>query len=94
MRSPDASARRSGEDEAVDPECGGPAPQRPREWLALPGGGIRLVISFPVEDGPAELLTHAAWLSRLRPTCACGRPRLGSGVTCGGIECVARLREQ
>jgi hypothetical protein len=94
MRRAAASSRRSRQDKVVDPEFDGPAPQRPREWLALPGGGIRQVISYPVEDGPAELLSHAAWLARLRPTCACGRPRLGSGRTCGGVECVARLREQ
>jgi hypothetical protein len=71
-----------------------PATGRPREWLALPGGGIRLVISVPGDDGPAELLTHAAWLARLQPSCSCGRPCLGSGRTCGGAECVARLRGQ
>jgi hypothetical protein len=73
---------------------GSPAAGRPREWLALPGGAIRLVISVPGDDGPAELLTHAAWLARLQPACQCGRPRLGSGRTCGGAECVARLRGQ
>ena len=34
----------------------------------------------------------AAWLTRLRPACRCGRPRLGSGRTCGSAECVAGLR--
>jgi hypothetical protein len=70
------------------------AADRPREWLALPGGRIRPVVSVPGKDGPAELLTHAAWLARLLPACRCGRPRLGSGRTCGSANCVARLREQ
>jgi hypothetical protein len=71
-----------------------PAVDRPREWLALPGGRIRPVVTVPVPGGIAELLAHAAWLARLRPTCGCGRPRLGSGRTCGGAECVAGLRIQ
>jgi hypothetical protein len=68
-----------------------PAAERPREWLALPGGGIRPVVSAPGEGGQVELLTPAAWLARLVPACDCGRPRLGSGRTCGSAECVARL---
>jgi hypothetical protein len=71
-----------------------PAADRPREWLALPGGRIRPVVSVPGKDGTAELLTHATWLARLLPTCRCGRPRLGSGRTCGSARCVARLHEQ
>lgn len=73
---------------------GRPAADRPREWLALPGGRIRPVVSVPGAGGPAELLAYAAWLTRLRPACGCGRPRLGSGRTCGSLECVARLRGQ
>lgn len=73
---------------------GGPAAEGPREWLALPGGGIRPVVSVPGDDGRTELLAYAAWLARLRPACGCGRPRLGSGRTCGSSECVARLSEQ
>ena len=69
-----------------------PAADRPREWLALPGGRIRPVVSVPGPGGIAELLAYAAWLARLRPTCRCGRPRLGSGRTCGSEECVAGLR--
>ena len=77
----------------------GPAPDdaagaEPREWLALPGGRVRPVVSVPGDAGVAELLAYAAWLARLRPACACGRPRLGSGRTCGSAECVAGLREQ
>jgi hypothetical protein len=71
-----------------------PADARPREWLALPGGGIRPVVSVPGNGGVAELLAYAAWLARLRPSCRCGRPRLGSGRTCGSAECVAELRGQ
>ena len=71
-----------------------PAADRPREWLALPGGGIRPVVSVPGAGGIAELLAYGAWLARLRPACRCGRPRLGSGRTCGSAECVAQLRVQ
>jgi hypothetical protein len=67
---------------------------RPREWLAMPGGRIRPVVSVPGEDGIAELLAYAAWLARLHPTCQCGQPLLGSGRTCGSAECVAKLRQQ
>src|SRR6266496_2804995 len=69
-----------------------PATDRPREWLALPGGGIRPVVSVPGPGGIAELLAYGAWLARLRPACRCGRSRLGSGRTCGSAECVAELR--
>jgi hypothetical protein len=67
---------------------------RPREWLALPGGGIRPVVSVPGDGDAAELLAYAAWLGRRRPACVCGRPSLGSGRTCGSAECVAQLRGQ
>jgi len=73
---------------------GRPAADRPHEWLALPGGRIRPVVSVPGDDGVTELLAHAAWLARQQPACRCGRPRLGSGRTCGSVECVAGLREQ
>jgi hypothetical protein len=73
---------------------GRPAADRPHEWLALPGGRIRPVVSVPGDDGVTELLAYAAWLARLQPACRCGRPRLGSGRTCGSVECVAGLREQ
>jgi hypothetical protein len=73
---------------------GGPAADRPREWLSLPGGRIRPVVSVPGTGGIAELLAYAAWLARLRPACLCGSPRLGSGRTCGSAECVAGLRVQ
>jgi hypothetical protein len=71
---------------------GSPAAGRPREWLAMPGGRIRPVVSVPGDDGTTELLPYDVWLARLRPTCRCGRPRLGSGRTCGSAECIAKLR--
>ena len=67
---------------------------RPREWLALPSGGIRPVVSVPGTGGTAELVAYAVWLARLRRTCQCGRPCLGSGRTCGDAACVALLRAQ
>jgi hypothetical protein len=76
------------------PDAANPAAVRPREWLALPGGRIRPVVSVPGDGDVTELLTPAAWLARLQPTCGCGRPRLGSGRTCGSADCVARLRER
>jgi hypothetical protein len=69
------------------------AADKPREWLALPGGRIRPVVSVAGDEGVTELLAHAAWLARQKPACRCGRPRLGSGRTCGSVECVARLRD-
>ena len=57
----------------------------------MPGGRIGGRLSFPGEDGAVELLAYDAWLARLRPTCSCGRPRLGSGRTCGSAECIAEL---
>lgn len=71
-----------------------PAAGRPREWLAMPGGRIRPVVSVPGDDGDVELLAYDAWLARLRPTCFCGRPRLGSGRTCGSAECIAELNSR
>jgi hypothetical protein len=73
---------------------GDPAAERPREWLALPGGRIRPVVTVRGQNGIAELLAYAAWLARLHPVCQCGRPRLGSGRTCGSAECVAGLRQR
>jgi hypothetical protein len=70
----------------------GAAFDKPREWLAMPGGRIRPVVSVPGEGGIDELLAYDAWLARLRPVCRCGRPRLGSGRSCGSAECVAALR--
>jgi hypothetical protein len=65
--------------------------ERPSEWLALPGGRVRPVVSLAGDDGAVELLPYAVWLARMRPQCRCGRPRLGSGRTCGRAECIAAL---
>jgi hypothetical protein len=70
---------------------GGAGTERPSEWLALPGGRVRPVVSLASEDGEVELLPYAVWLARLRPLCQCGRPRLGSGRTCGRAECITAL---
>ncbi len=67
---------------------------RPQEWLAMPGGRLRQVVSLADGDGIAELLPYAAWLARIRPSCQCGSPRLGSGRTCGSAECIAGLTGQ
>lgn len=72
----------------------GTGADRPREWLALPGGGIRPVVSVWGTCGVAELVAYAVWLGRLRAACRCGRPRLGSGRTCGDAACVALLRAE
>ena len=64
------------------------AADRPREWLALPGGRIRPVVSVPGPGGIAELLAYGAWLARLRPTCRCGLPggRIRPVVSVPGSE--------
>ena len=84
----------TGDNKVMGSVADDPATDRPREWLALPGGGIRPVVSVPGPGGIAELLAYGAWLARLRPACRCGKPRLGSGRTCGGAACVAELRVQ
>jgi hypothetical protein len=84
----------TGENEVMGTVPEYPGADRPREWLALPGGGIRPVVSVPGPGGIAELLAYSAYLERLRPICRCGRPRLGSGRTCGSAECVAELRQE
>ena len=42
----------------------GPLTEKPREWLAMPGGRIRPVVSVPSEDGADELLAYEAWLAK------------------------------
>lgn len=69
----------------------GTAEDRPQEWLALPGGRVRPVVSLHGDDGGVELLPYSVWLERQRPICRCGSPRLGSGRTCGRAECIAAL---
>ncbi|MGD0685925.1 MAG: hypothetical protein ABSA03_12510 [Streptosporangiaceae bacterium] len=58
------------------------------EWLALTHGRVRRVVT--IGD---ELVSWPVPLERScpRPPCSCGRPRLGSGQSCGSPECVIRL---
>ena len=42
---------------------GGDSVARPREWLAMPGGRIRPVVSVPGKDGDTELLPYDVWLA-------------------------------
>jgi len=73
---------------------GGDSVARPREWLAMPGGRIRPVVSVPGKDGDTELLPYDAWLARLRPTCRCGKAAAGLGPDLRGRECIAALTSQ
>jgi hypothetical protein len=63
----------------------------PREYVALPGGGIRRVYSIEQHDGSTALGDHEAWLASRAVRCACGRVCRGSGRTCGDLECVSAL---
>jgi hypothetical protein len=63
----------------------------PREYIALPGGTIRLVYSIERSDGSVALADHQAWLASRAMRCACGKVCLGSGRTCGRTECITRL---
>lgn len=64
----------------------------PREYVALPGGALRRVYSVELDDGQVVLGDHETWLASRAARCSCGRVCLGSGRTCGGAECVERLR--
>ena len=57
---------------------------RPAEWLLLPGGGIRRVVTMGT-----ELVPYDAWLRAQVRKCACGAPAIR--VTCGAPACVAGL---
>jgi hypothetical protein len=57
-----------------------------REWLALPDGRVRSVVTVD-----SELLTPAAAARAAAPKCACGRARRARAQSCGAAECVARL---
>jgi hypothetical protein len=57
---------------------------RPAEWLLLPGGGIRRVVTVGT-----ELVPYDAWLRAQVRKCACGAPAIRE--TCGSPECVAGL---
>jgi len=63
----------------------------PREFVALPGGGIKRVYSLEQPDGSLALGDHEAWLASRAARCSCGRVCCGSGRTCGQPECIARL---
>jgi len=63
----------------------------PREYMALPGGGIKRVYSVEMADGSVALGDHEAWLASRAARCSCGRLCRGSGRTCGLPECIARL---
>jgi hypothetical protein len=62
-----------------------------REYVALPGGGIKRVYSVEQADGSVTLSDHEAWLASRAARCSCGRICCGRGRTCGQPECIARL---
>jgi hypothetical protein len=64
----------------------------PREYVALPGGGIKRVYSVELPDGSVVLGDHEGWLASRAARCACGSVCLGSGRTCGRSECIALLQ--
>jgi hypothetical protein len=57
---------------------------RPAEWLLLPSGGIRRVVTMGT-----ELVPYDAWLRAQTRKCACGAPAIRE--TCGSPACVAGL---
>jgi hypothetical protein len=63
----------------------------PREYVALPGGGLKRVYSLEQSDGTVALGDHGAWLASRAARCSCGTICCGSGRTCGRAECIARL---
>lgn len=65
--------------------------QIPREYVALPGGGVKRIYSITQADGTVVLGDHEAWLASRAARCSCGNVCLGSGRTCGRPECIARL---
>lgn len=56
------------------------------EWLALPDGTLRRVVTVG-----SELLPPDAAARAVAPKCACGEPRRARSQSCGAAECVARL---
>jgi hypothetical protein len=62
-----------------------------REYISLPGGGIRQVYSIERNDGSVALGDYQAWLASRAARCACGAVCRGSGRTCGEPECIGRL---
>ena len=63
----------------------------PREYVALPGGGLKRVYSVETADGGVALGDHGAWLASRASRCSCGNVCLGSGRTCGNPDCIVRL---
>lgn len=57
-----------------------------REWLALPDGTVRRVVTVDNELLPPDAAARA-----IAPRCACGEPRRARAQSCGAAECVARL---
>ncbi len=63
----------------------------PREFVALPGGGIKRVYTVEQPDGSFALGDHGTWLASRAVRCSCGAVCRGSGRTCGQPECIERL---
>jgi hypothetical protein len=63
----------------------------PREYIALPGGGLKRVYTVLAADGSTALGDHGAWLASRAARCSCGSVCRGSGRTCGATECIAKL---
>jgi hypothetical protein len=61
-------------------------PGEPREWLALPDGTIRRVVTVGCELLPPDAAARA-----VAPKCACGEPRRARDQSCGAAACVERL---
>jgi hypothetical protein len=57
---------------------------RPAEWLLMPNGRIRRVVTVG-----SELVAYDAWLRAQVRKCACGAPAIRE--TCGSPACVAGL---
>jgi hypothetical protein len=62
-----------------------------REFVALPGGGMKRVYSVEQADGSVLLGDYEAWLASRAVRCGCGRVCRGSGRTCGDQQCIKRL---
>jgi hypothetical protein len=57
---------------------------RPAEWLLMPDGRIRRVVTVGT-----ELVAYDAWQRARIRKCACGAPAIRE--TCGAAACIARL---
>jgi len=64
-----------------------------REYVSLPGGGVRRVYSIELADGSILLADHEAWLASRAARCACGKVCRGSGRSCGDPECIKQLNK-